>query len=66
MKLVLEDAENGFIVEEDPELIVDGVRTVGKKHVFSDLDTMQEFITSHYEKRGKKRAKKKPEEPKAP
>lgn len=65
MKLVLEDAENGYIVEEDPELIVGGVRTIGKKHVFSDLDAMQEFISAHYEKRGKKR-KKKAEETKTP
>ncbi len=65
MKLVLEEAETGFIVEEDPETVIGGVRTVGKKHVFADLDAMQEFISTHYEKRGKKR-KKKTEEPKTP
>lgn len=54
MKLNIEEVENGFIIEEDPELIVNGVKVAGKKHVFADLDTMQEFVKDFYFKRPNK------------
>lgn len=65
MKLVLEAAENGFIVEEDPETMVGGIRTIGKKHVFAEVEDVQEFITNFYAKQGKrtKRPKKVEESP---
>lgn len=63
MKLIIEEAENGFIVEEDPEIIVGGVRTIGRKRVFGELSTMLSFVEEFYTKKGKERPRKKAEQP---
>lgn len=54
MKLIIEEAENGFIVEEDTEVFISGTKAPGKKHVFGGLADMQEFVKDFYTKRPNK------------
>ncbi len=64
MKLSIEEAENGFIVEEDPEIVVNGTKMAGKKHVFASLEDTTKFITEFYTKRPNKNTRpKKKDEP---
>lgn len=63
MKLVIEEVDNGFIIEESPEVMVGGIPVVGKKHVFDDVAETVAFIADFYSKRPRKtKPKKKPEE----
>lgn len=59
MKLSIEEAENGFIVEEVPEIIIDKKPVLGKKYVFSGSEDMQKFITDFYANRTNKNSSKK-------
>lgn len=64
MKLMVEEAENGFVVEEDTEVIVNGKVVPGKKYVFPTLEETTTFITEFYSKRPNKNTRpKKKEEP---
>lgn len=51
MKLVIEEAANGFIVEVKTELMISGVETPGTKHIFTEMAVMQEFIKDFYTQR---------------
>lgn len=48
MRLIVEEVENGFIVEEDPETMISGQRVLGRRHVFDELDDVLTFMGEFY------------------
>lgn len=64
MKLLIEEVENGFVVEEITEIKFGKEPLPGKKYVFTNsadttaLEAMQKFTTDFYSKRPHKNARK--------